>query len=119
MILAFSPVITVLLALNVVRNAGNYAVTQPARQMLFTEVDKETRFKAKPVIDVVVYRGGDMMTAWFFTSLTEGLGLGLAAVSVVGSGIAALWAAVGIYMGRVYDKRAPQTQGQTEAKPVT
>lgn len=119
MILAFTPVITVLLALNVVRNAGNYAVTQPARQMLFTEVDKETRFKAKPVIDVVVYRGGDMMTAWFFTSLTEGLGLGMAAVSVVGSGIAAIWAAVGIYMGRVYDRRTPQTEGQSAAKPVT
>ncbi len=115
MILAFTPVITVLLALNVVRNAGNYAVTQPARQMLFTEVDKETRFKAKPVIDVVVYRGGDMMTAWFFTSLTEGLGLGMAAVSMVGSGIAVLWAAVGIYMGRVYDKRTPQSEGQTVA----
>ena len=119
MILAFTPVITVLLALNVVRNAGNYAVTQPARQMLFTEVDKETRFKAKPVIDVVVYRGGDMMTAWFFTALTEGLGLGMAAVSVVGSGIAAIWAAVGIYMGRVYDRRTPQTEGQSVAKPVT
>ena len=119
MILAFTPVITVLLALNVVRNAGNYAVTQPARQMLFTEVDKETRFKAKPVIDVVVYRGGDMMTAWFFTSLTEGLGLGMAAVSMVGSGIAVLWAAVGIYMGRVYDKRTPQSERQTVAKPST
>ncbi len=108
-VLAFAPVITILLALSVVRNAGNYAVTQPARQMLFTEVDKETRFKAKPVIDVVVYRGGDMMTAWFFTSLTEGLGLGMAAVSIVGAAIAAIWAAVGIYMGRVYDKRTPQT----------
>jgi AAA family ATP:ADP antiporter len=116
LILAFTPVITILLALNVVRNAGNYAVTQPARQMLFTEVDKETRFKAKPVIDVVVYRGGDMMTAWFFTSLTEGLGLGMTAVSIVGSAIAALWAGVGIYMGRVYDKRTPQTKTQLETQ---
>jgi len=112
-ILAFAPIITVLLALNVVRNAGNYAVTQPARQMLFTEVDKETRFKAKPVIDVVVYRGGDMMTAWFFTALTEGLGLGMAAVSAVGAGIAAVWATIGIYLGRVYDKRVPQDKAAT------
>lgn len=106
-ILAFAPVISVLLALNVVRNAGNYAVTQPARQMLFTAVDKETRFKAKPVIDVVVYRGGDTLTAWFFTSLTEGLGLGMAAVSIIGALIAGLWAYVGFYQGRVYETRQP------------
>lgn len=118
-ILAFSPVISILLALNVVRNAGNYAVTQPARQMLFTEVDKETRFKAKPVIDVVVYRGGDMMTAWFFTSLTEGLGLGMAAVSIVGSVIAAVWAGVGIYLGRVYDKRVPAETATMEPSRST
>ena len=108
-ILAFAPVISVLLALNVVRNAGNYAVTQPARQMLFTAVDKETRFKAKPVIDVVVYRGGDTLTAWFFTSLTEGLGLGMAAVSIIGALIAGLWAYVGFYQGRVYETRQPLT----------
>jgi AAA family ATP:ADP antiporter len=103
-ILAFAPMITVLLALQVTRRAGNYAVTRPAREMLFTEVDRETRFKAKPVIDIVVYRGGDMVTSWFFAGLTEGLGLGLAAVSLIGGGIAAVWAVVGIYLGRIYNR---------------
>ncbi len=105
LILAFAPIITVLLALQVTRRAGNYAVTKPAREMLFTEVDKETRFKAKPVIDVVVYRGGDTITAWLFTGLTEGLGLGFATVGIIGGGIAALWAGVGIFMGKLYDKK--------------
>lgn len=105
LILAFAPIITVLLILQVARRAGNYAVTKPAREMLFTEVDKETRFKAKPVIDVVVYRGGDMATAWIFTGLTEGLGLGFTAVGVVGGGIAAIWAAVGLWMGKLYNKK--------------
>jgi len=105
LILAFAPIITVLLALQVVRRAGNYAVTRPAREMLFTEVDKETRFKAKPVIDVVVYRGGDTITAWFFTGLTEGLGLGFATVGIIGAGIASVWAGIGIFMGKLYDKR--------------
>ncbi len=103
LILAFAPIIVVLLALQVARRAGNYAITKPAREMLFTEVDKETRFKAKPVIDVVVYRGGDTVTAWFFTGLTEGLGLGFAAVGIIGAGIAAIWAGVGIYLGRMYN----------------
>jgi AAA family ATP:ADP antiporter len=105
LMLAFSPIITIFLVLQVVRRSGNYAITRPAREMLFTEVDKETRFKAKPVIDVVVYRGGDTITAWIFTGLTEGLGLGFAAVGVIGAGIAAIWAGVGIYMGRLYNSR--------------
>lgn len=111
LILAFAPIITVLLALQVVRRAGSYAITRPAREMLFTQVDKETRFKAKPVIDIVVYRGGDTITAWFFTGLTQGLGLGMAAVALVGAAIAAIWAAVGLYLGRVYEKRIPQPVG--------
>lgn len=108
-ILAFTPVITVLLALQLVRQAGNYAITQPARHMLFTEVDKETRFKTKPVTDIAVYRGGDMITAWFFTGLTEGLGLAFTVVGLIGAGIAAVWATTGLYLGKVYDRRKPQT----------
>jgi len=104
LILAFAPVITVLLALQVARRSGNYAVTRPAREMLFTEVDRETRFKAKPVIDIVVYRGGDMISSWMFAGLTEVLGLGMAAVAVVGSGIAAIWAVAGVYLGKVYNR---------------
>ncbi|MFD2726742.1 NTP/NDP exchange transporter [Hyunsoonleella rubra] len=105
LVLAFAPIIVVLLALQVARRAGNYAVTKPAREMLFTEVDKETRFKAKPVIDIVVYRGGDMTTAWIFTGLTEGLGLGFTAVGVIGAGIAAIWAGVGLWMGKLYNRQ--------------
>ena len=81
LILAISPLLGVVMILQIVRRAGNYAVTRPAREMLFTLVNQETRFKAKPVIDIVAYRGGDMITAWLFTGLTQGLGLGLAAVA--------------------------------------
>ena len=67
--------------------------------MLFTAVDRETRFKAKPVIDIAVYRGGDAVSSIAFASLTDGLGLGLGAMAAVGAGIAAVWAAVGRYLG--------------------
>ena len=107
-IVAISPFLGAVIALQVIRRAGNYAVTRPAREMLFTRVDRETRFKAKPVIDIVAYRGGDMLMAWAFTGLTQGLGLGLAAVAAVGAGIAALWAMVGIYLGRWFE------QGETQ-----
>ena len=46
LILAFAPILTVLLALQVARQAGNYGVTRPAREMLFTAVARESRFKA-------------------------------------------------------------------------
>jgi len=104
LVLAISPLLGVVMVLQIIRRAGNYAVTRPAREMLFTLVNQETRFKAKPVIDIVAYRGGDMLTAWLFTGLTQGLGLGLASVAAVGAGIASLWALVGIYLGKWFDR---------------
>ena len=104
LVLAISPLLGVVMILQIIRRAGNYAVTRPAREMLFTLVNQETRFKAKPVIDIVAYRGGDMLTAWLFTGLTQGLGLGLAAVAAVGAGIASLWALVGIYLGKWFER---------------
>ena len=103
-VIAISPVMAVVVGLQILRRAGNYAVTRPAREMLFTRVDRETRFKAKPVIDIVAYRGGDTVMAWLFTGLTQGLGLGLASVALVGAGIAALWTLVGLYLGRWFER---------------
>ncbi|MCH8866008.1 MAG: MFS transporter [Proteobacteria bacterium] len=108
LVIAFSPVIAVVAGLQVARRAGNYAITRPGREMLFTVVDRETRFKAKPVIDIVLYRGGDMMTAWAFTLLTSVIGLGLGAVAAVGVGIAAVWAVVGVYLGKAYQRVADE-----------
>jgi AAA family ATP:ADP antiporter len=104
LLLATAPMIGVVVAIQIIRRAGNYAISRPAREMLFTAVDREVRFKAKPVIDIVIYRGGDMLNAWAFTALTQGLGLGLAAVALVGAGIAACWAATGIYLGRRFNR---------------
>jgi AAA family ATP:ADP antiporter len=103
-ILAFAPVLIVALALQVGRRAGNYAITRPAREMLFTAVDRETRFKAKPVIDIAVYRGGDAISSIAFAGLTDGVGLGLGAMAAVGAGIAAVWAVVGRYLGAMFTR---------------
>ncbi len=112
LILAFSPLLMVAVGLHIVSKAGNYGITRPAREMLFTQVDRESRFKAKPVIDIVAYRGGDVIMGWFFTGLTQGLGLGLAAVAGVGAGIAALWAMVGYFLGRRYEAGAAPPTGE-------
>lgn len=105
LILAFAPILTVLLALQVARQAGNYGVTRPAREMLFTHVDRETRFKSKPVIDVVVYRGGDAASSIAFAALTDGVGLGIGAMAAIGAGIAAVWGGAGVYIGRVFGRK--------------
>jgi AAA family ATP:ADP antiporter len=101
----------------VVRRAGNYAITRPGREMLFTLVDDETRFKAKPVIDTVVYRGGDVATAWFYTTIVKVFGLGLAGVAGVGAIFALVWAAVGAYLGRRFDAESAAQHHAQEPAP--
>lgn len=105
LILAFAPILTVVLALQVFRRGGNYGLTRPAREMLYTKVTREERFKAKPVVDIVVYRGGDAISSSVFAFLTDGIGLGLAAVAAIGAGVAAAWAWIGIRLGGVFDRR--------------
>lgn len=104
LILAFAPLLTVLLALQVARQAGNYGITRPAREMLFTTVTRESRFKAKPVVDVAIYRGGDAVWGSAFALLTDGLGLGIAAMAGIGAGIAAVWAVTGALIGSAFEK---------------
>ena len=114
MIVAAIPVLGVLIGLQVARRAGNYSVTKPGREMLFTLVDTETRYKAKPVIDIVVYRGGDMVTAWVHTGLRELLQFGLGGVAIVGAVVAAVWAVAGIYLGRTYNEALGNNSSKTD-----
>lgn len=109
MILAAAPMVGVIVAMQIIRRVGDYAVSRPAREMLFTTLDRETRFKAKPVIDIVIYRGGDMLNGWGFTLLTSVLGLGMASMALVGAGIAALWALTAVYLGRQFNAMSPNT----------
>ncbi|MEC9415683.1 MAG: MFS transporter, partial [Pseudomonadota bacterium] len=68
-------------------------------------VNNEARYKVKPVIDIVIYRGGDMLTAWFYTLLTATFGFGIAGISIVASFVAGLWAVTGFYLGKKYNIR--------------
>ena len=121
LILALAPIVVVVLALQVARRGGNYAITRPAREMLFTEVDRETRFKAKPVIDVVIYRGGDWLSSELFAWLSEGIGLTLGIIAAIGAGISVIWAAVGLFLGKLYNRERDENAGESvsDAKPVT
>lgn len=74
---AMAPVLLTLGFVQVVRRAGNYGLTRPAREVLYTGVDRNARYKAKNFIDTVVYRGGDALAGWAYAGLKAfGLGRG-------------------------------------------
>ena len=89
----------VLAVVFVARRVGEYAFIRPGREMLFSLVDTETKYKAKNLIDVPVYRGGDALAAQLKTALEAG-GLSTAGVALLGAGLAAAWALNGWWLGR-------------------
>ncbi len=101
--LAATGTLTVLLVVFVARRVGEYAFVRPAREMLFSRVDNETKYKAKNVIDVPVYRGADALSAQVKTAI-EGAGSTPAHVAVIGAVLAAAWAVNGWYLGRKADR---------------
>jgi AAA family ATP:ADP antiporter len=115
LILALAPILSVLLAVDIARRGGEYGITRPAREMLFTSVDRETRFKTKPVVDVVVYRGGDAWWGGIFAFLSEGVGLGFAVMSLIGSAFAAIWVASAVYLGQVFQRRERRSEADEPA----
>lgn len=102
--LAAAPVFGVLALVMVLRRVGEYALVRPGREMVFTTVDAEAKYKAKNFIDTVVYRAGDAASAWVKTAV-DALGHGAALVALVGAACAAIWAACGYLLGRRADSR--------------
>ena len=97
--LAATPTIAVLVLYQVVRRAGNFAFARPTREVLFTVVPREDKYKAKSFIDTVVYRLGDQVGAWSYAGLGF-LGLGMTGISLVAVPLSVLWLINGIWLGR-------------------
>ena len=121
--LALWPTVGVLVALQVGRRVGNFALTRPTRELLFTVLSREDKYKAKSVIDTVVYRLGDQVGSWSYAFLggglsigfwagapaIAGLGLGMAGVSWVAVPLSALWLANSLWLGRRQERRARES----------
>lgn len=103
--LAVMGTFTVLAIVFVVRRVGEYAFVRPGREILFSRVDKETKYKAKNVVDVPVYRASDAITAQVSTAL-EGGSLGTSAVALIGAVVAAVWAVNGWWLGKRSEARS-------------
>ena len=94
----------VLAVVFVLRRVGEYAFVRPGREILFSRVDNETKYKAKNVVDVPVYRASDAITAQVSTAL-EGGSLGTSAVALLGAVVAAIWAVNGWWLGKRSEAR--------------
>jgi AAA family ATP:ADP antiporter len=115
--LALLPTITALAVFQVLRRAGDYAIARPTREVLFTVVAREDRYKAKSFIDTVVYRTGDQVGAWS-VALLRWAGLGTAGTALVAIPIAALWLFNALWLGRRQDLLATEQRVEPEPQPV-
>src|SRR5690606_13153985 len=92
----------VLACVMVARRWGEYAFIRPGREMLFSRLDTESKYKAKNLIDVPVYRGADLLVAQLQNALRAG-GLSAAGVAMLGAVAALCWAGVGWWLGRRHE----------------
>src|SRR5712691_305167 len=97
--LVFAPTLSAIVVFEVVRRAGDYAIARPTREILFTVVPREDRYKAKSFIDTFVYRLGDQLGAWGVAGL-RALGAGAAELALVAVPIAVLWLGNALWLGR-------------------
>jgi len=103
--LAVSPALAVVVAFQAIQRTANFAISNPAREVLFTVLGREEKYKAKNVIDIVVFRGADAVTGWMFAAL-RGAGLELATISLATVPVAALWFVLALALGRAQERRA-------------
>jgi ATP:ADP antiporter, AAA family len=103
--LAVFPLIGVLVAFQVLRRAGEYAVARPARELLYIVLPREDKYKAKNFIDTFVYRAGDQAAAWSMARLTA-TGLAMAGTALVAAPLALVWLVIGWWLGRQQEERA-------------
>jgi len=111
--LAFAPTFAVLAVVMIARRAGEYALVRPGREMLFTVVPAEAKYKAKNFIDTVVYRGSDAVSGWLKTAI-EMMAQQPAVAAMVGAGIAVTWAVTGAWLAKAQRKLDDPTSGAIE-----
>jgi AAA family ATP:ADP antiporter len=110
--LAVAPVLAVVVAFQAIRRAADFAITNPAREILFTVIPREDKYKAKNFMDTVVFRGGDAASGWAFTGL-RGIGLDLPGIAWVTVPLAAFWVGLALVIGRRQERLAKAMESQS------
>lgn len=108
------PILSLLAIFQVLRRAMNYAASRPAREVLFTVLKREDKYKAKSFMDTFVYRAGDQIGAWSYPAL-RWLGLTMTGVSWAAVPLAAVWCVLSLWLGRRQQKLAHEREMLEEA----
>ena len=103
-------------SMQVAQRAMNYGVIGPAKEMLFTVVDRETRYKSKNFIDTVVYRGSDVTASWIFKGLVSS-GVSLAGIAWLYVPVLGLWGFGAWRLGLIYNRLRARVGDDPEAPP--
>jgi AAA family ATP:ADP antiporter len=103
--LGVMPVLTVLVVQQVIDRGVRYGLAKPAREVLWTVVSREEKYKSKAFLDAAIYRGGDLVSGWLYAGLSA-LGLAVGAIALLAAPLAALWAFLGMKLGRRQEERA-------------
>jgi AAA family ATP:ADP antiporter len=106
--------LSLFVAFTVLRRAGNYAFANPGREVLFSVIPAEDKYKAKNFIDTFAYRSGDQIGAWSF-KLLSGAGLAVSTISLIAAPLSAVWLLVSLWLGR----RHAKMQAVEDALPAT
>jgi ATP:ADP antiporter, AAA family len=112
--LAFVPALSALVAFQVLRRSSDYAIARPAREVLYTVLPREDRYKAKNFIDTVVYRAGDQVGAWSY-ALLAALGLGATEVAATAVVLSIAWLINGLWLGRKQESMAAAKSAKIQA----
>ncbi len=116
--LAIAPSLSVVITLQVAQRWMNFAIANPARQVFFTVVGREEKYKAKNLIDVVVYRGSDALYGWVYDSL-QALGLKLGAIALFALPVVAGWLVLSTALGRAQERLAQKRPAATMPRNET
>jgi len=114
--LAVTPTLVILVIYQVLRRAGNFAFARPSREVLFTVVPREDKYKAKSFIDTVVYRTGDQLGAWSYAGLSF-IGLGIVGIAIAAVPISLAWLVNGLWLGRKQENLA-KVEVKESARPA-
>ena len=112
--LGLTQALAAVIAFQAAQRTANFAVSNPAREVLFTVLDRGEKYKAKNVIDIVVFRGADAASGWLFAAL-RGAGLELSAISLATVPVAAGWFALALALGRAQERKAAVSTGSKGA----
>lgn len=116
-LLALAASFSVLAFVMIVRRVGEYALVRPGREMLFTPVAAEAKYKAKNAIDTFVYRGGDAIAGWTYTGIVAIATTG--AVAIAGALLAGIWALTGYAIGRRHDRETADSRAKRNMTAFT